>query len=187
MRTRTSTKWVPGLRQRGITLLELLVTMGLVAILMGIAMPSFRYVTNANRVSGEINGLLADMQYARAEAIKEGGDVVVCSSSGGASCSGAATWQTGWIVFSDQNRDGSWESGEPILRVQSALTGTDTLTPADGTTSAVQFSREGFAVGLPGGALFELHDSSNNSAWTRCLQVTLVGALSTMNYGAPCT
>lgn len=162
--------------------------MGLVAILMGIAVPSFQYVTNANRVSGEINGLLTDMQYARAEAIKEGADVVVCSSNGGTSCSGAATWQTGWIVFSDLNRDGSWQSGEPILRVQSALTGSDTLAPADGTTSAVQFSRDGFAVGLAtGGALFELHDATTNTAYTRCLQVSLVGSLSTMNYGSPCT
>lgn len=179
--------WASEIRQRGLTLLELIVTMAVAAILLAIGVPSYRYVTNANRVAGEVNTLLADMQYARAEAIKEGSDVVVCSSNGGTSCSGAATWQTGWIVFSDTNRDGSWESGEQILRVESALPGGDTLHPAVGTTSAVQFSREGFAVGLPGGAIFELHDSTNNSVWTRCLEVTLVGALSTMTYGAPCT
>ncbi len=161
--------------------------MGIAAILLGIAIPSFKYITNSNRMSGEVNALLGDMQFARAEAIKEGSNVVVCSSNGGASCSGAATWQTGWIVFSDQNRDGLWEAGEPILRVHSAFTAGDTFTPADGTTSAVQFSRDGFAVSLPGGALFQLHDSTNNSVWTRCVQVTLVGALSTMSYGAPCT
>jgi type IV fimbrial biogenesis protein FimT len=161
--------------------------MGIAAILLAIAIPSFKYITNSNRMSGEVNALLGDMQFARAEAIKEGSNVVVCSSSNGTSCSGAATWQTGWIVFSDLNRDGLWEAGEPVLRVHSAFNGSDTFTPTDGTTSGVQFTREGFAVGLPNGALFELHDSTANSVWTRCLQVTLVGSLSTMNYGAPCT
>lgn len=164
--------------------------MSIAAILLAIAIPSFGYVTSANRMSGQINDLLADMQFARAEAVKEGTDVVVCSSATGTGCSGAATWQTGWIVFSDPDRNGTFEAGvtgETILRIHGALTGNDTLQPQDNTTSAVQFNRDGFAVALPGGALFQLHNPSNNTALTRCLQVSLVGSISTMAHGGNCT
>src|SRR5580698_6945580 len=83
----------------GFTMIELMVTVTLVVILGAIAIPSFTYVTNANRVASQINGLLGDIQYARAEAIKEGLSVGICASTDGATCSNNATWTYGWIVF----------------------------------------------------------------------------------------
>lgn len=165
-------------------MLELLVTMSIVAVLLAIGVPSFRYVTTANRMSGEVNGLLGDMQFARAEAIKEGQTVTVCSSSNGTTCSGATTWNTGWIIFPGT---GNPASAAAILHVQNPFYGSDTLQPADATTSNIQFNREGFALGLAGTVTFKLHESTNNSTYTRCLQVTIVGALSTMMYGGACT
>ncbi len=89
----------------GFTLLETVVVMAIVGILMALAVPSYRYITNANRIAAEINGLLGDMQFARAEALKEGQTVTVCVSTSGTACDGASvsTWQNGWIVFSDVN------------------------------------------------------------------------------------
>src|SRR5208282_3673594 len=115
--------------QRGFTMLELVVVMSIVAILMAIAIPSYRNVTNGNRIAAEINGLLGDLQYARGEAVKEGQTVTVCVSSNGTSCSGAAvaTWQNGWIVFSDANNDHTVDGGDVILRVQNTFTSTDTF------------------------------------------------------------
>ena len=97
----------------GFSLIELLTVITIVGILLGIATSSYKYVTNSNRVSSEINGLLADLQFARSEAVKEGQPVSVCVSTDGATCSGTAGagWQTGWIVFSDFNGDGSLTSG----------------------------------------------------------------------------
>src|SRR3984893_16700788 len=90
--------------QTGFTLTELMVVITIVAILMGIGVPSFKYVTTANRVSSEVNGLLGDLQFARSEAIKEGQTVSACASADGATCSGAppppAVGKGGWIVFS---------------------------------------------------------------------------------------
>ena len=109
-------------------MLEVVVVMAIAATLMAIAVPSYRYVTNANRIAAEVNGLLGDLQYARGEAIKEGQTVTVCVSSNGTSCSGAAvaTWQNGWIVFSDANNDHTVDGGDVILRVQNTFTSTDT-------------------------------------------------------------
>lgn len=159
--------------------------MSIVAILLAIGVPSFRYITTSNRLSGEINSLLGDMQFARSEAIKEGQTVTICASADGTTCSGAAAWNTGWIIFPGT---GTPANAAAVIRVQGNLYGSDTL-QATGAASAVQFNREGFALGLPNaGVTFTLHDSTGNSAYTRCLQATLVGALSTVSYnGGTCT
>jgi type IV fimbrial biogenesis protein FimT len=169
--------------QSGFTLTELMVVTTIVAILMGIGVPSFRYVTTANRVSAEVNALLGDMQYARSEAVREGQTVTVCASTDGATCTGGVnnTWQGGWIVFSDANNDQTVQAGtEPVLRVKNTFSGQDTFTS---TVNAVTFNREGFAVALPNaGILLTVHESTSNSVYTRCLQVTLVGTVKTVSH-----
>jgi type IV fimbrial biogenesis protein FimT len=177
----------------GVTLVELMITLSLVSILLAIGVPSYKYVTNANRVAGEVNGLLGDMQFARGEAIKEGQTVVICSSKDGATCANSPSWITGWIVFSDVNSNGSADVGETIWRVQNQLNITDTFN-ADNNTSAVTFNREGFAPGA-NAVTITLKDSTGDSNWTRCLKVNIVGMLMTTRYSTltspswpgPCT
>ena len=169
-------------RPAGFTLTELVFTLTIAAILVSIGVPSFRSVTNSNRISGEINGLLGDLQFARAEAIKEGRTITVCSSADGATCAGSNSWNTGWIVFMDANFNGTVDAGESVLRVQAALSSGDTLV-ADNTTKAVSFNREGFALGLPGAVTVKLHDTTSNSYWTRCLAISIVGQLLTEKVG----
>jgi type IV fimbrial biogenesis protein FimT len=157
-------------------LLELMLSVGIVAIMLVIGVPSFRYVTRANRAAAEINGLLGDMQFARGEAIREGQSVSICASSNGTSCLGTTAWHSGWIVFS-----GSSPPVPPpgsILRIQPTFANNDTLT-ADNAITQVTFSREGFTASLGGPVTFTLHDSTANVQFTRCLSATIVGALST--------
>jgi type IV fimbrial biogenesis protein FimT len=169
----------------GVTLTELVVVMAIAGVLIGIGMPSYRYVTNSNRMSSEVNALLGDMQYTRSEALREGRTVVVCISSNGTSCAGGTTntWQSGWIVFPDINGDGAVSGGESVLRVQTALSGTDVFKDSAGTLTQVRFNREGFAIGLPNaGSLLVLRESTANQSWTRCLSITLVGMLTTQTH-----
>lgn len=167
-------------------------TIAIAAIVATIGIPSFRYVTNSNRIAGEVNGLLGDLQFARAEAIKEGEDVTVCVSSTGTSCDGTATWQSGWIVYSNAANSTVPATGS-VLRIQSPFTGTDTFV-ASPTASAVTFNREGYAVGLAnGGSMIQLHDATNTTVWTRCLSVNFNGMTQTFMYnqtslaGVTCT
>lgn len=171
------------LRAEGFSLMETLIVISIVAILMALAIPTFKYVTQSNRSTSEINGLLSNLQLARAEAIKEGQTVSVCPSIDGVSCSAASTaWQTGWLVFSDTGVVGTIDGTDFVVRVQNAFTGTDTL-QTDHNVSVITFSREGFAMNLPNAVTFTLHDSTSNPQYTRCLSLTIVGALSTQIAG----
>ena len=170
----------------GFTMLELLMTIAIAAILAMIGIPSFRYVTNSNRIAGEVNGLLGDLQFARAEAIKEGQNVTVCVSALGASCDGTTTWQSGWIVYSNSTGT-TIPLPASILRIQSTFTATDTFLASNGVSS-ITFNREGYAVGIANGTLVTLHDFTATTAWTRCVSVNLNGMSFTLKYdGVTCT
>jgi type IV fimbrial biogenesis protein FimT len=170
----------------GFTLIELLTVITIVAILMALAVPSYQYVTNSNRISGEVNGLLGDMQYARSEAIKEGQTVTVCSSANSTAvaptCSGTTSWQSGWVVFSDPNNNQTVDALEPILRVQRPFGAGDTFNSAP-ATSAVTFNREGFALGILNNVTVALHAAVPNASSTRCLKITIVGQVTTQTAG----
>jgi len=161
--------------------MELLVTITVVGILMAIAVPSFRYVTTANRSSSEINALLGDMQIARGEAMKEGQFVTICASIDGATCAGSTAWNRGWIVFSGVP---PFAAGDLYIKIQRPFSSADTLASNHGIT-AITFNREGVAWNLGQGFTFTLRDSSANAQYTRCLSGTLVGALSTQIGGKP--
>jgi type IV fimbrial biogenesis protein FimT len=174
-------------RDGGFTLLEAIVVMAIVGILMAISIPSYRYITNANRIAGEINGLLGDMQFARAEAIKEGQTVTVCISTDGATCAAAlSTWQSGWLVFSDVNSNGqvNTATGDVIYRAQAAFSGSDTFVAVP-AAAYVSFNREGFtSSNVPtAGLQISLHAATASNASTRCLNITYVGLMTVQTYG----
>lgn len=168
---------------KGVTLIELMAVIAIVAILMAIGVPSYKYIQNSYRISSEVNGLVGDLQFARVEAIKEGQTVTACISADGATCEANPTgWQDGWIVFSDVNDDQKVDTGDTILRVQAPFTSTDTF-ESGADLSAVTFNREGFALGLPNdGTTLTLHDATANPAWTQCLDLTVIGMLTVTNH-----
>ncbi len=169
------------------TAIELLVVLAIGAILLTVAVPSFVSLTQSNRVAGEINAFVGDLQFARAEAIKQGQPVTVCASSDGLNCLGAPNWQSGWIVFADPDSSQTRSSTELVIRKQPSWTSTDTFTASNGV-SAFTYSRDGFAVSLPGTVTLTLHTSPLNANATRCVAVNLVGRqlVQTVN-GSNCT
>ena len=170
----------------GVTLIEMLAVIVVVATLLALGTSSFKSVTNSNRVSAEINGLLGDMQFARGEAVKEGATVTICVSTDGATCTGGSSWKGGWIVYADANGNQTVDAGETVLRVQKPLPSTDTLT-ANNSVTAFTFNRAGYAVGVVAGTLVTLHDVTSTSTWTRCLSVGMVGMMAVQTYGGACT
>ena len=129
----------------GFTLIELIVTLAVAAILTTIAVPSFRSFIESNRLTGVTNDLLADFQLARSEAIKRSANTIVCKSADSATCAAAGTWDNGWVVFADIDGSGTWTqtAGEEdvLVRTHQPLPpGTTFNSPA---AVIITFNREG--------------------------------------------
>lgn len=106
---------------RGFTLIELLVVISVMAILVAVAIPAYSEMLLSSRLSTQSNTFLSVLHFARSEAIKRNGRVVVCKSASGEGCAANGGWQQGWIVFDDTNNNASLDAGENVLRRGEAL------------------------------------------------------------------
>jgi len=104
---------------KGLTLIEVMITLAIAGILIATAAPSMREFIQNNRSATQINELQATLSLARSEAIKRNTGITVCRSSNGTSCTG--NWQDGWIVFIDSNFDGAVDTNTDPLRVHGGL------------------------------------------------------------------
>lgn len=100
---------------RGFTLIELMITIAIMAIGLALAYPSFSGVFRSNRVATRTNTLIASFNLARTEAIRSNRGAGVCSSADGADCNGA-NWDAGWLVFTDMDADGLMSPGDTVVR-----------------------------------------------------------------------
>jgi len=129
-------------RTNGFTLIELMVTLAVAAILVTVAIPGFRSLIQNNRAATQSNELLSGLMLARSEAVKRGVRVSICSSTDEATCAASTNWATGWIVFTDDSgTSGSKDGTDAVIRAWDTLKGAPTLTSA--TNNNIQFLRSG--------------------------------------------
>ncbi len=121
------------MQSRGITLLELLVSIAVMGIMAATAIPSLTNFIKNSRQSSSLINLRSDLYLARSAAIKYNHYVVICpSNKGNDNCSGSADWENGWMVFVDINKDGECKSsdgkcedGGKIIKTGEGITSTD--------------------------------------------------------------
>ena len=130
-------------RTAGFTLVELMVTIAIVAILAAIAFPNFESTMRSNRVATTTNELIASLSLARSEAIRNPTGAAVCPSANGTSCDGAGAWGDGWVVWIDLNNDGAINTGERVVRYVQAKN----RIAVGGASNPIRFDSRGRVVG----------------------------------------
>lgn len=107
---------MPALRTSGFTLIELMVTIAVLAVLTTIAFPSFQSSMRSNRVATASNQLIALISFARSEAVRSKSLTQLCTSADGTTCSG--DWNDGWLVWVDRNDSGVFNADEALRYVE---------------------------------------------------------------------
>ena len=102
-------------KQRGFSLLELLVTLGLAGTLASLALPSMARLMASSQLTGATNQLIGEITFARSEAAIRARQTVLCPSIDGAQCSTSGHWTQGRLVFLDLNKNRTRDAGETIL------------------------------------------------------------------------
>ncbi|WP_421682467.1 prepilin-type N-terminal cleavage/methylation domain-containing protein [Stutzerimonas urumqiensis] len=147
---------------RGFTLIELMITLAILAILLGLAAPSFRQMIANNRTQTAADNLMTAFQYARSEAVRRGVSVEICRRNNGA-CANATTWGNGWLVKE------AGAAGE-VLRVWDATAGGTTIT---GPSQTLTFLPSGLLAAAPTSAFIAAPAScSGQTNYTLTLSVT---------------
>lgn len=97
---------------RGFTAIELMVTVAILAVLAALAAPSFMPIIERWRVRDAAENLSTALYFARSEAIRLGGSVIIArnTSDSGCTSSGNTDWSCGWRVFYDANNNGSQDT-----------------------------------------------------------------------------
>jgi type IV fimbrial biogenesis protein FimT len=168
--------------QRGFSLLELMFTLTVAGVLLGIGVPSFVEIVRSNRTAANINELSSAFAIARSEAIRRSANVTVCRSSNGADC--GTSWADGWIAFVDT---AATETADPvvgtILQVWGEMPGDATVaTFANGTATDLAWVRFGprggarTAAAMPLTMEIELEGCSGEQQ--RTLEINTVGRAS---------
>jgi type IV fimbrial biogenesis protein FimT len=136
------------MKQTGLTLVELMVTLAVVSTLLAVGIPQFKNTTANSRLTSGINTLSGDFSFARTEAIKRGVPVTVTITGGG------SDWATnGWTVA----------AGAINLRVSPELATSNTIVTVPANTTSVTFNPDGRSAATVAVAFTLCDDRGGNS------------------------
>ena len=155
-------------RSSGFTLIELMVTLAVLAIILTIGVPSFRTLIESNRVTSQANTFLSAVNLARTEAIKRGSQVALLAEAGG--------FANGYCVAVGTYADcGAAEAADDVIR---AFEEPGALVLRDGGLTSVAFDGRGFrsAPGAGVNVQIEFEPQSCTAGEQRMRQLTVARA-----------
>lgn len=137
---------------RGFTLIELMISITVLAILVSVAAPSLSSLVRDQRVKTATFDVYAGLAYARSEAIKRNATVDITPNG--------ADWGGGWRI----------QSGGTALKNQDAFSKISIGGPA----GTVTYQRDGRISGIAA-PMFVVKSAEDNTITARCVRVDLSG------------
>lgn len=171
------------MNEHAFTLIELIVTIAIAAILLTIAVPGFQNMVIENRIATQTNELVSDLALARSEAIKRGQRISICAAADSTTClSAGTTWTTGRIVYVGGAPSGAVPTAN-ILRYTEPQKGVISLTDTSSTGASYYVSY------LPSGGIDRAATLTlcNTGYIGRNITVNTTGRTATSKTAAVCT
>ncbi|MDQ2735673.1 MAG: GspH/FimT family pseudopilin [Pseudomonadota bacterium] len=155
------------LRSRGFTLIEMLVTMAVIAILLTIVTPSLAALVSTSRTRAAQSELIASLSLARSEAAKRGKTVYVSAT---APVNGNE-FGAGWTVWVDEDDSGAFNAGDTLIRQFPDISAGVVLGTASHATQ-VSFAPTGFLSSLSSLTFKVCGNNASSNGYTVALQAT---------------
>jgi len=181
-----------GGRQSGFTLIELMVTIAVVAIAITLSTP-FSNVYKQNRVTTQVHEFVAALNLARSEAITRGNSVSICISglTDPSKCSTDTvnqndpplSWENGWLVFSDANGNCTIDGTDLVLHHHKQLANKFSLQQTNST--CIQYNSNGVAPTTNG--VWTLCDPSASDTYKRGVFVSISGRVQILDVNSATT
>lgn len=159
--------------QSGITQIEIIMVITVIAVLASAAIPSINTILNQQMLTGSSNALLSDLNLARQSAITRSTRVVICPITTTSQCSGDNQWSNGWMIFADDNRDARHNNNEDILRISHQDT---ELSMQSNGRRYFRFDANGMSLGLPG-SIYVCSPPQQNHAKGNRIVISNVGRI----------
>ncbi len=146
---------------KGYTLVEILMTMVIAAVLLGIGVPGLQTFIKNNRVLSTTNNLMTALKTARSEAMTQRVNVVVCSTDDFVNCGGDASY----MAFTDADSSGAVNGTDTIVYTDILDNGEQSIDyiECDTCGDEIIFSSRGTAIGN-NGTLTVCDDRGNSNA-----------------------
>jgi type IV fimbrial biogenesis protein FimT len=157
----------------GFTMIELIVTMFVGAMLLAIGIPALNNFVLSDRDTGQVNSLVSSFNYARSEAVRRNTSygIEVCPSGGGTTCNAGALWSQGWIVL---DLDPGDLPPNNVLQAVPAFAGSNAVTATGTGATGVTFTA--FGATAAGANIIITICDSRGAANARDVEVTSIGS-----------
>lgn len=132
------------LASQGTSLIELLVAIGVLAVLSSLAIPSFASIARQYRVNAAVEAFMASVQLARVDAMRLGHNMVLRRDTGcAATLPSKADWRCGWRVFADLNGNHQPDAAETVFQSVALPPGVDFRAQGAGSPQYLTINRYG--------------------------------------------
>jgi type IV fimbrial biogenesis protein FimT len=162
-------------RQQGFTIIELMITLVVAAVLAMAATPSFIRTIDKNRIASAVNDFNTSLALAKSEAVKRNRSVKIVSNT--------ANWVDGYVIGVDLNGDDDFvDADETRIKIVAAAATTITIVPDPNPLSVVEINNLG-GMNNPGSFVFD----STRYACTRTINMMASGVHILQKEQEPCS
>ena len=156
--------------QKGLTLLEMLVAVSILAIVLTSVAPNIQSILVKNKITSDLNNLSALAQRARFTAVDEQTSVVLCPTENYSTCS--SDWKSAKMVFIDANTNDKRDDSEPLIVTSDPLNSANIIY---GISGPIIFNEQG---GIDTAGTVMLCPKTNDNNYASALLLSLYGRIS---------